>query len=258
MSEYPSEGAISALIKSNRETEVVTDFEQILEQQRDEDMPEEVLMVALEQKHLSTIARCWTITCIVLQVLGILNIILCFCLVSIVQSKDGNGRLTPLFFISSHGGGGLHYQFYFKVMGDKGTCERHEIETCFCGMMDGSSMLTIVIVLLFCLANGFVIISYGIYAQIKILRGSYFRYTNLLLMFQAIIFIFCPLLALVAWQIGDDEKCSELGDFVIFVPPLGILLLLSFIIGRYYANKLDYAQTISNLLDTVDTAHPDF
>ena len=44
-------------------------------------------------------------------------------------------------------------------------------------------MLTIVIVLLFCLANGFVIISYGIYAQIKILRGSYFRYTNLLLMF---------------------------------------------------------------------------
>ena len=45
--------------------------------------------------------------------------------------------------------------------------------------------------------------------------------------------------------------CKEVvyGSFIWLMPIMGGLLLICYIWGRYYANKLDYARTIQILLD---------
>uniref|UniRef100_A0A7S3I6Z1 Uncharacterized protein n=1 Tax=Favella ehrenbergii TaxID=182087 RepID=A0A7S3I6Z1_9SPIT len=74
-------------------------------------------------------------------------------------------------------------------------------------------------------------------------------------MIQTWIFFLLPL---VVWAVVEhqDKECSKPGMFVLYIPVGGALLGVSYCWGRYYANKLDYARTINQLLETSDSPDP--
>jgi len=61
-----------------------------------------------------------------------------------------------------------------------------------------------------------------------------------------------PLIAYVAMVGQVTDSCTKYGQFFLIMPLMGILLLVCYCWGRYYANKLDYAQTINRLLEDTD------
>ena len=64
------------------------DFEDIVDWQREEDMPENVIWIAIEQKHLNRIARSWTIFSIIVQNVAFIMIIAVFCFISVINFND--------------------------------------------------------------------------------------------------------------------------------------------------------------------------
>ena len=82
----------------------------------------------------------------------------------------------------------------------------------------------------------------GIYVKYWILYGHYFRWTNLILIGQSVQFIVTPLI----WYLIADgpDSCTRYGFFVLVMPVMGVMLLICYAWGRYYANKLEYARTI--------------
>ena len=101
--------------------------------------------------------------------------------------------------------------------------------------------------------------TFGIYAKYQLLKGKYFRYTNILLLVQSLFFLGAA--PFWYWVINgknitaNSADCTEYGSFIIVLPAMGFLLLICYAWGRYYANKLDYAQAVKNLLqDSEDIA----
>ena len=76
------------------------DFEKLIEDQKEEEMPENVIWIAIEQKHLTKIARCWTIFCMLVQILGMFISIGVFCFIPMINFSDTQlPKLTAIFFI---------------------------------------------------------------------------------------------------------------------------------------------------------------
>lgn len=91
-----------------RTTEI--DFEDLVEQQDENEMPKHVIWLEIESKHLNGIARFWTMVSIVIQcTVYALIILMCFyiSLVEFKQTDSESGssikesKLTPLLFKDS-------------------------------------------------------------------------------------------------------------------------------------------------------------
>ena len=66
---------------------------------------------------------------------------------------------------------------------------------------------------------------------------KYYRITNLVLLIPALCFIICPLV----WFFVSDARLNETEvryEVIIILETFGILELICFLGGRYYANKL--------------------
>jgi len=50
-----------------------------------------------------------------------------------------------------------------------------------------------------------------------------------------------------------ESSCTEFGTFIWIMPLMGLALLICYIWGRYYAARLDYANTVRSFLDETDT-----
>ena len=74
-------------------------------------MPTQVLWIKVKQAHLSRVARCWTIMSIVVQILGLVSIIMSFCLLDMIVFDDQGGKLTPIFYIHEH-----RFTFFFSTL----------------------------------------------------------------------------------------------------------------------------------------------
>ena len=57
---------------------------------------------------------------------------------------------------------------------------------------------------------------------------------------------------------STSTQCTSYGYFILVLPIMGFLLLVCYVWGRYYANKLDYAQTVKNLLHDSDDEENDY
>ena len=55
---------------------------------------------------------------------------------------------------------------------------------------------------------------------------------------------------LIAGDLGSE--CSEIGSFIWIMPTMGAALLVCYIWGRHYANRLDYANMVKSLLEISD------
>ena len=90
------------------------DFEELAElsSEREEDIPEEVIWIAIEQKHQNRIARLWTLFSIFAQVTTFIVIIAIYCYISLINFAETKAELTPIFYI----GNDRTYHFYFSVM----------------------------------------------------------------------------------------------------------------------------------------------
>ena len=110
-------------------------------------------------------------------------------------------------------------------------------------------MNIVMCVVLFC---GLVCNTVGMYAKYQILRGHYFRYTNLILINQSLQYIIMPPIWWLVSFSGDSPCKCKYGIFIWMMPIMGGLLLICYIWGRYYANKLDYARTVQFFLEADD------
>ena len=129
---------------------------------------------------------------------------------------------------------------------DKEHCE------CICGVLSSTAnffMNIVMCVVLFC---GLVCNTVGMYAKYQILRGHYFRYTNLILINQSLQYIIMPPIWWLVSFSGDSPCKCKYGIFIWMMPIMGGLLLICYIWGRYYANKLDYARTVQFFLEADD------
>lgn len=74
----------------------------------------------------------------------------------------------------------------------------------------------------------------------------------MILFIQSLDFMVTPLIwYLLAEKPNSD--CAKYGSFVIMMPLMGVLLLVCYVWGRYYARKLEFARTIQKLLhESVD------
>ena len=99
------------------------DFEKLIEDQKEEEMPENVIWIAIEQKHLTKIARCWTIFCMMVQILTLFITIGVFCFIPMIHfsSTKTLPKLTAIFFIDN----GYIYHFYFGKLHHRDICEEN-------------------------------------------------------------------------------------------------------------------------------------
>ena len=100
-------------VRQERLTQEV-DFEDLVSRQREEDMPQQVIWLAIERKHLNRIARAWTVFCIVVQVISFAVIILIYIFISLFEFENGREKVTPLFYIDSKN----KYKWYFSIYDD--------------------------------------------------------------------------------------------------------------------------------------------
>ena len=79
---------------------------------------------------------------------------------------------------------------------------------------------------------------------------KYYRITNLVLLIPALCFIICPLV----WLIVSDARLNQTEvryQVIIILETFGILELICFLGGRYYANKLYGADFEQMLLEDI-------
>mmetsp|Transcript_34698 Transcript_34698/g.45632 ORF Transcript_34698/g.45632 Transcript_34698/m.45632 type:complete len:133 (-) Transcript_34698:480-878(-) len=131
-------------------------------------MPEHVIWIAIEQKHLNKIARSWTIFSIFVQKLTVLMIIGAYTLISIINFNDTPATLTPMLFISAD----KQNYFYFSVASKSlENCMNDVAETsetnklCMCRTMMRTSVIVLNASLAIILLGALVCMSFGIYAH---------------------------------------------------------------------------------------------
>ena len=84
----------------------IVDFEDIIDEQDERDMPVYVVWLAIESKHLNGIARFWTLVMIVIQCAVFVLIILMYYYISLIEFFDNEGhksKLTTILFVNSDG-----------------------------------------------------------------------------------------------------------------------------------------------------------
>ena len=73
------------------------DFEDLVENQNEREMPKNVIWLAIESKHLNGIARFWTIVTIVIQSFVYFLILLMYYYTGLLKLKDGNKMTATLY-----------------------------------------------------------------------------------------------------------------------------------------------------------------
>ena len=74
-------------------------------------MPDQVIWIAIEQRHLNKIARSWTIFIIFVQVFSLFIVIGVYFFLSLIDFDGTDAYLTPLLYITYEG----KYFFYFTI-----------------------------------------------------------------------------------------------------------------------------------------------
>ena len=242
------------------------DFEDLVENQSEREMPKNVVWLAIESKHLNGISRFWTIVTIAIQSFVYFLIVLMYYYTGLLELKDGNKMTATLFENSDH------ISFWNMIFAKFNTsyqdrcdeaitqCNQSSAEEydedvcdCVCDVLNSPRNFILNIVMCIVLFFGIIFNTIGIYAKIQILRGHYFRYTNLILINQSMLYIVMPFLWWALSDPGGDSCRGEYGNFVWQMPIMGALLVICYIWGRYYSNKLDYSRTIQILLESDDS-----
>ena len=111
-------------------------------------------------------------------------IILSYCLIGVYDFDDnGSAALTPMFYRNTNDKYYFFPSFYFSP---KEMCEKaidyDRNYDCICNVLTNAKLFWMNMALFFLLLAGLVGNAFGVYAEYWILRGKYFRYTNLLLL----------------------------------------------------------------------------
>ena len=93
------------------------DFEELVEQQDESEMPQYVLWVEIESRHMNKLAKTWTIICIILQSTVMIMIPEIYASIGLWHFAD-DVKLTPLFFHSAKGS----WEFYALYIWDNDKC----------------------------------------------------------------------------------------------------------------------------------------
>ena len=114
-----SHGLLSSSHTNNERTDRMTEvnFEEFIDQDQEEDVPEHVLWIAIEQKHLDHISRVWTILCIIVQKMAFLCIIAIYVFIGLIKFGDKE-HLTPLYFKNIND----EYYFYLYFANNSSEC----------------------------------------------------------------------------------------------------------------------------------------
>lgn len=116
------------------------DFEDLIEQQDEAEMPAHVIWLELEQKHLDKISRVWTWICIFIQLTVFLLIIYTYSFIALYVFADET-KLTPLFY-KTQTEGFLFYGIFLESFDSaESACAKHidqsdeAVASCICSTM---------------------------------------------------------------------------------------------------------------------------
>ena len=209
------------------------------------------LWIEIESKQLTKIATFWTIVSIVIQLTVLFMIVYISFDSKLIIFNDGS-TLTPFLYK------GKNQEFYAKFFtADNNTefCKENirnnpinqEKFTCICDAISSFPQFFVNTCLVFTSIECFVFTIIGLIAKAYILRGHYFKYTNLLLLHESLNFIIMPLCVAIFELVFNNIStvCFKgFGSYLWMAPLMGFLLLIYYVWGRYYANQLQFAQTV--------------
>ena len=160
--------SLSQSYDNRGDTSTTIDFEDLVDRQLEDEMPEAVIWIAIEQRHLNRISRAWTIFCICVQFLAFLCIIGAYFFISLMDFEGVSSILTPLLYITHR----RTIYFYFSVyFGGKENCLMTVVDSssslnvrqCICDALMSSEIVALNSCLVFILIGVLVAICFGIY-----------------------------------------------------------------------------------------------
>ena len=131
-------------------------------------MPEAVIWIAIEQRHLNRISRAWTIFCICVQKMAFFCIIGAYFFISLINFHETQSFLTPLLYINHES----KIYFYFSVyFGHYELCinnvvdpnSSEDVKKCVCDALMSNDIVVLNSCLVFILIGVLVAICFGIY-----------------------------------------------------------------------------------------------
>ena len=134
--------------------------------QRESEMPQHVMWITVEQRHLNRIAKMWTWVCILLQGFVFALIICTYCFIGLLNFTDSS-KLTPLFYKDLEG----KFYFYGRFFFDSSACAEaikstvDADEKCICNDINGARVFFLNTFLNLILLFGLFSNLFGIYAK---------------------------------------------------------------------------------------------
>lgn len=215
------------------------------------------LLATIRTKHMQLISRTWIVASIIVQTLILVMAVGVFWQATLYHFYDNSGNLTVLFFWVNTGehdisdfsfehSGTKYWWFYF---GDKGDCEIASVNTeATCKILENIRYSNSLLVAGLIVAYVFTLLS--TLFLVMMFCQKYYRITNIVLLVPALCFLCSPLI----WYFTSEAR-NDLTEVrwspLITLEVFGILELICFLGGRYYANKLYGADFEQMLLEDI-------